>query len=78
MGGMVDLPEDCAAIQRDLDKQSPAPGEEKPQAPIYAEGHTAGKQLSIKGPGGLDRHQDEPEPAVCPCSEEGEWYLYLH
>ena len=74
MEGAADSPEGCAAIQMDLDRQSPAPGEEKPPAPIYAGGHTAGKQLGMKGPRGLGGHQIEPGPAVCPCTKEGKWH----
>jgi len=50
---------------------SPAPGEEPPQAPAYAGGQPAGKQLGRKGhevPGG---HQVEHEPVTSPCGKGG-------
>lgn len=43
---------------------NPALGEEQPQAPGHAGGHTAGKQLCRKGPGGF--HQIKHEPPIVP------------
>lgn len=50
--------------------ESPAAGQEQTQAPVYAGGHPAGKQLGL----GRKGHQLEHEPAVCTCGMEGSWY----
>ncbi|KAK4825269.1 hypothetical protein QYF61_026070 [Mycteria americana] len=57
LGGVADMPEDHAVVQRDLNRlekwadremQSPAPGEEQRQAPAQAGDWLAGKQLGRK------------------------------
>lgn len=42
--------------------------------PMYRTGWSepTGKQLSRKGPGGSSGHQADQEPAMCPCSKEGQ------
>ena len=50
--------------------QSPALGDEQPQAPPHAGGHPAGKQLGWKRPRGPGGHHVEPEPAMCPCGKK--------
>lgn len=74
MGRVAYSLESCASTQRDLHSQSPAPVEAKPQASIYVGGHTAVKQLDIKGPRSPGRCQAEPGPAMCAFSKEGKWY----
>ena len=65
LGGVVDTPAGCVAIQRDLDRlgreepdeiqqgqvQGPETGEEQPHAPVQAWGGPAGVQLCGEGPG---------------------------
>ena len=58
--------------------QSPAPGEEKCQAPAHAGNCLAGKQLCRKRPGGPGEHHDDHDLAMYPCCQEVEWYLWLH
>ncbi|TRZ23415.1 hypothetical protein HGM15179_003709, partial [Zosterops borbonicus] len=80
-GGDDDIPEECAAIQRDLEGwrnemkprgvqkvQNPAPGQEQPQAPEHAaqlESRLTEKNMWI-----LVQNQVELEPKRCPCSKE--------
>lgn len=49
-----------------------------PTCQLHAGGHPVGKQLDRKGPGGPGGHQIEHEPAMHPCSNEGELYSGLH
>lgn len=51
VGGVANSPEGCAPIQRDLYKQSPAPGQEETQATTCTGGHRAGNQVGMKTPG---------------------------
>ncbi|KAK4828642.1 hypothetical protein QYF61_000290 [Mycteria americana] len=89
LGGVADMPEGDAAIQRDLNSwrkgckeprevqqgevQNPAPAEEQSQAPMYAGGCPSRKQLCRKGPGGPGGHQVGYELAICLCCKEGKW-----
>lgn len=72
VGGVADIPEGCAAIQRDMDSQEEpqevqqkeqqiaAPEEGQPQQLMrqYVLGQSAGKQVCRRDPGDGDRHQD--------------------
>ena len=64
LGGVVDTPEGCAAVQRNLYSveswaernlmrfsKGPAPGEEQPHAPVQAWGGPAGEKFFRKGRG---------------------------
>lgn len=77
LGGVVDIAEGGAAIQRDhnrlekcvgnlmkfhMDKhQIPHLGRKKSEVPVCAEGHLSGKQLGMKGRGGSGRYRAEFE-----------------
>jgi len=54
--------------------QGPAPGEEQPHATVQAWSGPAGEQLCGEGPGSAGGRQVDHEPAVCPGSQEGQWY----
>lgn len=51
--------------------QSPAPGEEKCQAPVHAGGYPHRKKADRKGLRGPSGYQVEHEPAMCTCHKEG-------
>lgn len=57
--------------------QSPAPGEERHQAPGRAGGCSALKQLCREGPGSPGGHRAEREAAMGPCCKAGQPYLGL-
>jgi len=58
--------------------QGPAPGKEQPHAPVQVWGWPAEEQLCGEGPGCPGGWQDDREPAVCPCCQEGQWYCRVH
>lgn len=53
------------------EEEAQSPGEEQPQAPVYAGGKLESsfveKDLRFLC-----------EPVMCPVSKEGKWYLWLH
>ena len=57
---------------------SPALWPQQPQATLQAWGRVAGRLCGRNGPGGVDQHSAEHEPAVCPGGQEGQRHPGLY
>lgn len=75
---VLNLPRGRKAVQRDQDRVDHCmEADGMIQAMIQAWSRVAGRLCGRNGPGGVGQCSEEPEPALCPCSHEGQVASWL-